>query len=225
MPVRVGWLQREEDPRALRPLRRGRELHRALQARDARARPRAALVPGDAGQGEGRRSRDRRAHRAGLRGQELPPRRPLHRARRGHRVDQRVGQRARRRAPSASRCAATRRPTSRTSTCRAACSSRWASTPSPGLPFEERVQFLGNVLKGTTPRRRSWLEQIEKRPQRGALRGAARARSTPSSAGPPACACTSPAATARTRAGSTSPAWSPAPASTSPSSRCRCCGG
>jgi len=31
-----------------------------------------------------------------------------------------------------------------------------------GLPFEQRVQFLGNVLKGTTPRRRSWLEKIEK---------------------------------------------------------------
>ena len=31
-----------------------------------------------------------------------------------------------------------------------------------GLPFEQRVQFLGNVLKGTTPRRRSWLERIER---------------------------------------------------------------
>jgi hypothetical protein len=31
-----------------------------------------------------------------------------------------------------------------------------------GLSFEQRVQFLGNVLKGTTPRRRSWLERIEK---------------------------------------------------------------
>ena len=31
-----------------------------------------------------------------------------------------------------------------------------------GLPFEERVQFLGNVLKGTAPkRRRSWRERIE----------------------------------------------------------------
>jgi hypothetical protein len=31
-----------------------------------------------------------------------------------------------------------------------------------GLPFEQRVQFLGNVLKGTTPRRRSWLERLER---------------------------------------------------------------
>ena len=42
-----------------------------------------------------------------------------------------------------------------------------------GLPFDARVQFLGNVLKGTTPRRRGWLEQDREGPQRGALRGAA----------------------------------------------------
>jgi hypothetical protein len=30
-----------------------------------------------------------------------------------------------------------------------------------GLPFEQRVQFLGNVLKGTAPRRRSWLARVE----------------------------------------------------------------
>jgi hypothetical protein len=29
------------------------------------------------------------------------------------------------------------------------------------LPFETRLRFLGNVLKGTTPRRRGWLERIE----------------------------------------------------------------
>ena len=46
--------------RALRPLRRGRELHRALQARDDGARPRAAAVPARAGQGEGVGPRDRR---------------------------------------------------------------------------------------------------------------------------------------------------------------------
>ena len=31
-----------------------------------------------------------------------------------------------------------------------------------GLPFEQRLQFLGRVLKGTTPRRRGWLERIER---------------------------------------------------------------
>jgi hypothetical protein len=30
------------------------------------------------------------------------------------------------------------------------------------LPFEDRVQFLGKVLKGTTPKRRSWLERVER---------------------------------------------------------------
>jgi hypothetical protein len=30
-----------------------------------------------------------------------------------------------------------------------------------GLPFEQRVQFLGTVLRGTSPRRRSWRERIE----------------------------------------------------------------
>jgi hypothetical protein len=30
-----------------------------------------------------------------------------------------------------------------------------------GLPFDQRVRFLGSVLKGTTPRRRSWLHKIE----------------------------------------------------------------
>ncbi len=29
------------------------------------------------------------------------------------------------------------------------------------LPFEQRVAFLGSVLKGTTPKRRSWLARIE----------------------------------------------------------------
>jgi hypothetical protein len=30
-----------------------------------------------------------------------------------------------------------------------------------GLPFEDRVQFLGEVLRGTAPRRRGWRERIE----------------------------------------------------------------
>jgi hypothetical protein len=31
-----------------------------------------------------------------------------------------------------------------------------------GLPFDERIAFLGKSLKGTTPKRRSWLERIER---------------------------------------------------------------
>jgi hypothetical protein len=30
------------------------------------------------------------------------------------------------------------------------------------LSFDERMQFLGHILKGTTPKRRSWLERIER---------------------------------------------------------------
>ena len=77
----------------LRALRRGRELHRALEARDDGARPRAAAVPARAREGEGLRPRDRPAGRAGLRAQAVPPAGPLHRHRGGHRLDQRVGQR------------------------------------------------------------------------------------------------------------------------------------
>jgi hypothetical protein len=30
-----------------------------------------------------------------------------------------------------------------------------------GLSFEQRLQFLGQILKGTSPRRRSWIEKVE----------------------------------------------------------------
>ena len=70
------------------------------------------------------------------------------------------------------------------------------------LSFEQRIDFLGTVLRGTAPKRREWLGRIE--------RGRARAASTPSSArsttwsrAAPACVCTSATATARIRAGST----------------------
>ena len=94
-----------------------------------------------------------------------------------------------------------------------------------GLAFEDRIAFLGQVLKGTAPKRRSLARADRERPRRGPLRGADR-RDRPGREGArPACACTSAAATARTRAGSTSPASAPAPASSSRRSRCRCCAG
>jgi hypothetical protein len=31
-----------------------------------------------------------------------------------------------------------------------------------GLPFEQRINFLGKILKGTTPKRKSWLERIRR---------------------------------------------------------------
>ena len=41
-----------------------------------------------------------------------------------------------------------------------------------GLPFEQRVEFLGSVLKGTTPHRRSWISQIEEGRRSGRFDGA-----------------------------------------------------
>lgn len=41
-----------------------------------------------------------------------------------------------------------------------------------GLDFDQRLEFLGNVLKGTTPRRRVWLEQIKKGRAEGRFEGA-----------------------------------------------------
>jgi hypothetical protein len=36
-----------------------------------------------------------------------------------------------------------------------------------GLPFDQRVAFLGNVLRGTSPRRRSWKERVERGQREG----------------------------------------------------------
>ena len=146
-------------PGALRPLRRGRQLRRALQARDARARPRPARVPGR--RWPRRRPPTPRSTTASCRPTRPRATTPTGATSSSARASRRStsGPTRSTSAPSASRCGATPRPTSRTSTCRAACSSRSASTPSPACPSRQRVQFLGNVLKGTTPRRRSWLEQ------------------------------------------------------------------
>ena len=162
VPVRVGWLQREEDP-----------AHFVLYDEDANFIGRAKHVmlalghgplafPADAGQGEGRRPRDRRPHRAGLPGQELPPRRALHRA------SARASPRSTSgptRSTSAPRCIALRRnpaPDEQDLNVPRCLFEALGIDVFQGLPFEQRVQFLGNVLKGTTPRRRSWLERIER---------------------------------------------------------------
>ena len=93
-----------------------------------------------------------------------------------------------------------------------------------GLAFEDRIAFLGQVLKGTAPKRRSWRERIENGRAEGRFEELI-GEIDQVEKGRPACACTSAAATARTRAGSTSPASAPAPASSSRRSRCRCCAG
>ena len=40
------------------------------------------------------------------------------------------------------------------------------------LPFEQRIEFLGSVLHGTTPRRRSWISTIEQGRREGRFGGA-----------------------------------------------------
>jgi hypothetical protein len=39
-----------------------------------------------------------------------------------------------------------------------------------GLPFDERIEFLGKILKGTTPRRRNWAEKIAEGRAQGRFR-------------------------------------------------------
>ena len=93
------------------------------------------------------------------------------------------------------------------------------------LDFDQRIEFLGQILKGTAPHRRGWEARIAAGPRRGPLRadhrrdrrdqagpaGLARARDEQARGGP---------GLARRHAAS-----SPAPASTSRRSRCRCCAG
>ena len=173
VPVRVGWLQREEDP-----------AHFVLYDEDANFIGRSKHVMLALGHGPlsfpptlaKAKAADPEIDDRIVQAYEAKstPRRALHRARRGHRLHQRMGQRARRRRqvhrpapqPGARRAGPQR----------AALPLRGAGHRHlPGLPFEQRVQFLGNVLKGTTPRRRSWLREDREGAQRPLqpLRGSA----------------------------------------------------
>ena len=120
---------RARSPTALHALRRGRQRAWTVQARDHRDRPRPARLPRRLRQGT-RGSARRRSGGAGLRAQALLPRRALPRA--GHRASRRStsGPTPSTRARRASPCAATRPPTSRTSTSPGACSTAAASTRS-----------------------------------------------------------------------------------------------
>ena len=86
----------DEADASLRHVRRAGELHRPRKARDAVPGPRPAVVPAGAGQGPqgpGAGGPDR----AGVRAQAVREGRPLHRARRRHRLGERVGEHHRRR--------------------------------------------------------------------------------------------------------------------------------
>ena len=222
MPLRVGWLQREDGPPPHFVLYdEDAQLHRPRQARDARARPRAAVVPAGAGQGEAadpaiasgscRPTSPSSTHRDG--------RYIVHRRRASRRstsgpTPSTSGAKVHRPAPQpGARRAGPQRA-------RAACSSRWASTPSRRCRFDERIAVpRATCCEGTAPQPpRAGASAIERGPPGGALRRAARRDRRRRARARPACACTSRARTARTPAGSTSPASSPAPASTSPCS-------
>ena len=93
------------------------------------------------------------------------------------------------------------------------------------LDFDQRMEFLGRILKGTTPHRRGWDAKIARRPRGGPLRADHR-RDRRDRAGParPARAHheqarRGPGLARRDRRRRR------ARASTSPRSRCRCCGG
>ena len=115
----------------------------------------------------------------------------------GHRLGQRVGERARRRRRSASRCAATRQPDEQDLNTPRCLFEAFGIDAFQALPFDQRIEFLGQILKGTSPeRRRGWT--------RRSRRAARRAASTQLigeidevKPGPPACASTSRARTAR----------------------------
>ena len=82
------------------------------------------------------------------------------------------------------------------------------------LPFNERIEFLGQVLRGTRPDRREWLSRIHAGPEEGRFSGLFGEidRFEPGHAGLRVHVSSMP----EDPAGSTSPAWSPAPVSTSP---------
>ena len=174
-PDAVGWLQRADRSRAaLRALRRARQLHRPRQARDARARSRAAVVP--AGAGQGARKDPRGGGPASCR-----PTSPSSTPRAGATSCSAPGSRRSTSGrtsstPARPALALTRnpQPETRTSTSRAACSSRIGIDAYHGLPFDQRIEFLGKVLRGTRPERRDWLARIEDGQNGGSLRRADR---------------------------------------------------
>ncbi len=198
---------------ALRDVRRAGELHRSRQARDAVSGPRPAVVPAVAGQGaQGPGAGG--PHRAGVRAQAVRGGRPLHRARRGHRIGERVGEHHRRRRIGAG---ADAQPAARdTGPERSALPvrvDRDRRVHAAAVRPADRVPRPGAARYPAGP------PAVARRGSRPASRkdGSTRssARSTRSNRAAPACGCTSRACTARIPAGSTSPASPPAPGSTS----------
>ncbi len=97
IPLRVGWLQRQMQPTPHFVMydEQANFIGRAKHVMLAPGHGPLSFPPlaGQGAQGPG----DRRPHRAGVRAQAIRAGRPLHRARRGHRLGQRVGEHHRRR--------------------------------------------------------------------------------------------------------------------------------
>ena len=103
---------------------------------------------------------DRRSDRAGVRTQAVRPRRTVRRAGRRHRVGQRVGEHPRRRRLGAGLTRNAQPETQDLNVPRCLFESRGIDAY-VSLPFDERIKFLGEVLRGTRPDRREWLSRIE----------------------------------------------------------------
>ena len=174
---------------ALRDVRRAGELHRPRQARDAGSGPRPAVVPAGARQGAQGPGAGR-PDRAGVRAQAVRAGRPLHRARRGHRLGQRVGEHHRRRRVGAGADAE-----------RAARDPGPERSPLPVRVDRDRrvhaaaVRPADRVPRPGPARHAARAQAVARRGSRPASRrdGSTRssARSTRSSRDAPACGCTS----------------------------------
>ena len=164
---KVGWIVREPGPPPYFSLydEDAKLLGRA-QARDDRDRPRAAVLPGDLRRGAQEPGAGR-PDRAGLRGEGVPRRRPVHRARLRHRLRQRMGERARRGRASASRCGETREPDEQDLNVPRCLFDGSGIDAFQGLSFDQRVDFLGKALRGTSPERRSWGSKVRARQEEG----------------------------------------------------------
>ena len=146
-----------------------------------------------------------------MRGRSTPER-TIRRYRSRHRLGERVGERARRWcnrivAPSESRAG-------RAGPQHPRCLFEALGIDAfQGLPLDQRVAFLGKILKGTPPKRRSWRERVEAGRPRAASASSS-VRSTTWRADRPGCACISRAATDPFLGGSMSLGWWPARVST-----------
>ena len=187
-------------------------------------RPRPAVLSARAREGAAG-SRARRPDRAGLRAEDVRRRRALRRDRLGHRLGQRVGERDRRRARKCISLVRNPTPDEQDLNTPRCFFEALGIDAFQDLDFDQRIEFLGRILKGTAPHRRGWDAKIAGGPRRGPLRADHR-RDRRDQAGParPARAHHEQARRGP-RLARRHRRRHAAPASTSRRSRCRCCAG